>query len=786
MYDGQAPTPGEVATAAPARPVRLAPLKDGLPPEKRALAQHLRQLFLVLGIGVRRFAARQFIDPSSVTRYLNGERVPPWDFVTRIIEEVEKARAPLTPEAQAALWELHRAALKSNRHSSEMQALQDRLAEADEETRRITTRQRALQEALLDREGRLAKVRGRCRNLEAQLEEQRLAHRGEVELWRGEYARLQEESGDLQEQVIYLQEALAVTRAELIAAEDRCHRLESRLETLQALGGGEQDDDERPSIVAMLEEADRRSSVPELVRAVGDLELRTRKAMASELVRSAGQSRTVEEVAGLLSALRRAGFDTHAQTALPALLMVRSVDDTSALARELFRDGLEEYVVILVQASVRFHQPEDLADFALALHRAGLPEHAEGLLGAAAVVRSVPDLVSVTLTLAGGELDGAVVTAMSAAAAQRPVPDLVTLRLTLREVRLSRYADVLQRAVAAGRSASDVAEFLRALSHHGLERDAETVFALTQDRSIGHLIPLVQALRDGRAWSVLSRAGRCRPVDDVAVLISELHMAGRHQFAANLLVLTVRSRPVDQIEQLLDLLGGMAPGLESVMRTAARILTPAECAALLTWLEHHGLDAPAEAVFRCAVHDELAGQAGLFLAALAEAGSRCAGRDVLCRHASTMEVPTLAHLMLALESASLTSQLDAVITDRYLHGPVVDVALLVKRLGSTSGVGPRAERVQRRILHHMVRARSCADQAALVGALQAAGLGALADLLVTEALKAHGRQFKDHLTRERTKHEQKVMSRAFWVSDRPRPRRRDRRAQTGGSAEADL
>jgi hypothetical protein len=774
MYEGQVRTPGEAAVAAPFRSAKLDPLKDGLASEKRALAEDLRRVFLVLGISVRRYAARRFLNPSSVTRYLNGERVPPWDFVAGVIADVQEARAPLTPEAEAALRDLHRAALKSNQHSSEVQALQDKLTDADEETRRITTRQRALEEALLDREGRLAKVRGRCRNLEMQLEEQRLTRKGEVELWQGEYAGLQEESGDLQEQIIYLQEALAVTRAELIAAEDRCHRLETRLETLQELGGDGQGDDAPSSILVMLEEADRRASVPELVRAVGDLELRTRKAMASELVRSASQSRTIEEVAGLLSALRQAGFDAHAQTALPAMVMVRSVDDTSALARELFRDGLEEYVSILVQAAVKFHQPEDVVDFALALHRAGLPQYADGLLGAAAVVRALPDLVSVALTLAGGELDHAVLTAMCAAAAQRSVSDLVTLSITLRDAGLPRYADALQLAAAAERSASDVAEFIRSLTQHGLEQDAETVFAQTQNRSVGHLIPLVQALRDGRAWSVLSWAAERRPVDDVAVLISELHMTGRYPYAANLLVMTVRTRAVDQIAKLLEILDCMAPGSDSIMRMAARVLTPTEAAALLTSLEHHGLPEPAEAIFRCTVHDELVGQAGLVLAALVETGSRYASQDVLCQHAGDMAVATLASLMLALESASLTGHLDAVIHDRCVDCPVVDVALLAKRLVSPGSVG-RDERVLRRVVDYMVRARSLADQAALVAALQAAGLGTIAERLTAEALKAHGQRFKEQLAREQTKHEQKVLSRAFWLPDRSRPRSRSER-----------
>ncbi|MFC8715349.1 ATP/GTP-binding protein [Streptomyces sp. NPDC057197] len=778
MHEAQTPAQGETAVASRVRPVVLAPLKDGLAPEKRALAEDLRRVFLSLGISVRRYAARRFLNPSSVTRYLSGERLPPWDFVAGVIADVEEAQAPLTPEAEAALRELHREALKSNRHSSEVQALQDKLAEADEDTRRITTRQRALEEALRDREGRLAKVRGRCRNLEEQLEEQHLSHRGEVELWQGEYVRLQEECGDLQEQVIYLEGELAVTRAELIAAEDRCHRLENRLETLQELGDEAEQSVGAPSLMMMLEEADRRSSVPELVRAVGDLELRTRKAMASELVRAASQSRTIEEVAGLLSALRQAGFDAHAQTALPAMVMVRSLDDTSALARQLSREGLEEYVLILVRASVKFHQPEEVAAFARALCRNGLHEYAESLLGAAAVVRSAPDLVSVALALAGGELDGAVVTAMSAAAAERPMSDLVTLSVMLRETCLERPADALQKAAARTRSASDVAEFVRALGRHGLAQDAETVFAETQNRSIGHLIPLVQALHDNRAWTVLSQAARHRPADDVAVLISELYLTGRHQFAANLLVLTVRTRPAEQIAGLLRMLGAMAPGTEAVMRASARLLAPEEACALLTCLERSGLTAPAEAVFRCIVYDELVGHAGQFLAALARSGSRYARVDVLGGHAAGMGESTVASLLLALESASLLVHLDAIIEERYLRCPVVDVVLLARRLHSIGGAGPRVDRVLDRLVEHTVRVRSLTDQAALVTALRAAMLDRCAERLAAESLAAHGGRFKDELTREETKHEQKVMSRAFWLPDRPRHRRdrRDRRS----------
>ncbi|MFI1032027.1 ATP/GTP-binding protein [Streptomyces sp. NPDC020951] len=769
MHNAQVLTRGEAAATGPGRPVTLAPLKDDLPPEKRALAEDLRKVFLQLGVSVRRYAARRHLDASSVTRYLSG-RVPPWDFVAGVIADVQEAQVPLTPQAEKALRDLHRAAQKSNRRSSEVQELQDRLAEADEETRRITTRQRALEEALLDREGRLARVRGECRNLESRIDEQGLTHRAEVNLWQGVYAELEEECGDLQEQVLYLQEALAVTRAELIAAEDRCHRLESRLETLQELGDSRPEDDAAPSIVALLEEADRRSSVPELVRAVGDLELRTRKAIASELVRSASQSRTVEEVAGLLAGLRQAGFDAHAQTALPAMVMTRSVDDTSALARELIREDLEDYVLILVQASVKFHQPEDVAAFATALHRVDLPQHAEGLLGAAAVVRPVADLVSVAHHLSAGEHGDAAVTAMTAAAAHRPVGDLVTLSIALRDACMEPVADALQRAAAERRPASHVAEFIRALSLHGLEQDAEAVFTRTQVRSVGYLTSFVLALEGWQARSVLWDAAASRPGDDLAVLISEFHLAGRAQFAASLLVRAVCTRDAGSVRELMTALVPMAPGAESVLRSASRSLPPAEAALLLVRLENYGLTGHADTVFQSTVHDELVGHAGHFITALAEAGSRYARQDALARYAGEMVVSTLAPLMLALDSASLGDHLDTIIRGSCLQCPVLDLRLLAKRLEAESSYGQRVERVERRVEYHVVRERSLDDLAALVGVLRSAGLTSQATRLTDEASAVHGRAFKERLAREETKHEQKVMSRSFWLSDRPRRR----------------
>lgn len=502
---------------------------------------------------------------------------------------------------------------------------------------------------------------------------------------------------------------------ELIAAEDRCHRLEGRLETLQEIAPSEGQDAETPSIISMLEAADRSSSVPELVRAVGDLELRTRQAMASELVRSASQSRTIEEVAGLLSALRQSGFDAHAQTAPPAMAMVRSVDDTSAPAWELIREGLEEYVLILVQASVKFHQPEDAAAFVVALHRAALPQYAESLLQAMAVTRPLVDLVAVTLTLAGGELDAAVIAAVTSAA-QRPVADLVTLTIELRTYCLARYADVLLQVSAATRSAVHVADLIRCLTEHGLEQEAETVFSLAQNRSASHLITLIGALRDDRTWSALEGAAQRRSVNDLAVMIAELYLAGRHQVATNLLMLTLEKRPSAQIQHLIFDLEAMQPGAEAVMAAAARTLTPEDAASLLLRIERCGLPEQAQVIFRSTIYNDLVRQSGSFLAALGLSNSSYARVDVLCNDAREIGVETVAYLPLALESASLTNHVAAIIQVRCHSCPILDVVMLISRL-TASNRGPLMERVVTGILDHFVNARSLTEQVSPLAAL---------------------------------------------------------------------
>ncbi|MFB7256159.1 hypothetical protein [Streptomyces nojiriensis] len=726
-------------------------------------------MFLALGVSVRRYAARRHMDPSTVTRYLGGERVPPWDFVAGVLADLREADSPVTFEAETGLRSLHRKALECHRSDNEKQTLQDRLAEADEETRRIRTRQRALEEALMDRTQRLAEAHGRCRQLQVDLEEQRLAHRGDLELWQSEFDELESECGDLEQQVLYLREALAVARAELIAAEEQCHHLEVQLEQAQ---DPEVEPAGRISLMAVLEETDRSASVAELITVVADLESRTQRAMASELVASVSRSREVQEVAVLLAGLQNAGLHAHAEAALPALVMTRSVEETCALIVHLYHAGLEEHLVQLLRASVQLHTPRDMAVLVRSLHASGLREHAVTLLGAACAARPLPDVVPMLTWLAGTGLDATVASAMEAAATERTVHDLVALSCSLTEAGMHPVKSALHTAAATRRSAYDVAALAEALARAGLHQDGENVFRATQNQTIGHLLALVSALQAmGRhhvATAVVNHAIASRPTADTRVLITDMHAMGRHQQASEALITALQSVSSTDLLHLLDGLDGAHPGTKVLLERAAQTAGYKEAAAVVAGLEKNGLVEHARTVFTCTVRGRPTGHAAWFLIHLNQAGSAFTGSGFLVAQAQSGPPAGMAPLLLALGAAGLHEELACLVRE-LAYRDAEEIVLLLKqleRLGSAAGAG--REPVSDQITNMTAAARSVPYQVVMVLALEAAGLPGSAAALVSAATASKGRSFTDALRKERFKHHQRVFSRAFWQRTEPR------------------
>ncbi|MEU0751389.1 helix-turn-helix transcriptional regulator, partial [Streptomyces albogriseolus] len=79
---------------------KLQPLGDDLNDASRALAEALRELFESLHLSIRRYAARRRLDPGTVSRYLNGTRLPPWQVISDLFADVAEHRGTaVTTEA---------------------------------------------------------------------------------------------------------------------------------------------------------------------------------------------------------------------------------------------------------------------------------------------------------------------------------------------------------------------------------------------------------------------------------------------------------------------------------------------------------------------------------------------------------------------------------------------------------------------------------------------------------------------------------------------------------------
>lgn len=209
-----------------ARMAGLQPLDEELNSECRALAEALRQQFEALGVSVRRYAMRRYLNPGTLSRYLAGSRVPQWAFVQNLLADVAADRgAAVTPEAMNLLRGLHRAAQRTSASMTKAVAqLQQQLADADREARRSSAHKDVLDDALVERNERIA-------DLEVRLSLQPL-NSGDVE----EEALLVERNR-LAAEVTRLRAELtqAQSRAEL--AEVRCDLLERQLALVEVQRG---------------------------------------------------------------------------------------------------------------------------------------------------------------------------------------------------------------------------------------------------------------------------------------------------------------------------------------------------------------------------------------------------------------------------------------------------------------------------------------------------------------------------------------------------------------------
>ncbi|MFE0424821.1 hypothetical protein [Streptomyces sp. NPDC058953] len=215
----------------------LKPIDDDLAPEVAALAAALRDLFADLGVSVRRYAVRRSYDSGTVSRYLGGGRVPPWEFVLHLLHDVAERRGTVpTQETSDLLRNLHTSALECGRSPAHRaQLLERKLADADREAQRAATRERWLEDNLHDREQRLRDLQMRHRELQATS-----VPPPKDPLDDEPPGTVSDESIRLRGEIHALEEELARVRALHRRAEERCDQLERRLAEVEEAAGDEQ------------------------------------------------------------------------------------------------------------------------------------------------------------------------------------------------------------------------------------------------------------------------------------------------------------------------------------------------------------------------------------------------------------------------------------------------------------------------------------------------------------------------------------------------------------------
>ncbi|MFI6204780.1 hypothetical protein ACIBAI_00035 [Streptomyces sp. NPDC051041] len=230
-------------------PALLRPLDGELPAEARSLANSLRVLFNGLETSVRRYAVRRSRDAGAISRYLNGSRLPPWEFILELARDVAAHRGEsIKDETLELLRNQYRAAVEARGNpASLLELTRQQLAEADRKAQQSAIQIRVLTEALQDRKTLL-------HDIELQLRE--LQHRDAImEL---KLDRVTEERDGLLQQKAQLENEVTALRDELNRVGRRAEELEAECSSLEikvaALEGpGEEESITGAMTVGMLE-----------------------------------------------------------------------------------------------------------------------------------------------------------------------------------------------------------------------------------------------------------------------------------------------------------------------------------------------------------------------------------------------------------------------------------------------------------------------------------------------------------------------------------------------------
>lgn len=213
---------------------QLEPLGKDLSEAQKALAEALRTLFKALDLSVSRYAIRCRTDKGTLSRYLSGARVPPWSFITLLLEHVSEAKGqPANEEAVALLRDLYirAAGSGSTRRSQDLKLL---LEEADREAREAASLERVLRNAVHDLQQQVHHLNVEINTLRAAHAAERQAIGTEVERFTRDAEDLKSERDSLTQEVEMLRSQLREAIAARKIAEEKCDQLERQLEQAES------------------------------------------------------------------------------------------------------------------------------------------------------------------------------------------------------------------------------------------------------------------------------------------------------------------------------------------------------------------------------------------------------------------------------------------------------------------------------------------------------------------------------------------------------------------------
>ncbi|MFV8128954.1 helix-turn-helix transcriptional regulator [Streptomyces syringium] len=142
--------------------------------DRRLLAQALRELFDELDVSLRGFAVRHHVDPSALSRYLSGSRIPPREFLRVLVREASLRRGgESAPEALQRLDALRLAALQAGAlpapppEADRLDELRHALYDAHAELRRSIELEAALKAQMLSRQQAIARLQAQMREFQS-------------------------------------------------------------------------------------------------------------------------------------------------------------------------------------------------------------------------------------------------------------------------------------------------------------------------------------------------------------------------------------------------------------------------------------------------------------------------------------------------------------------------------------------------------------------------------------------------------------------------------------------